>query len=108
MPRPLVVEAHGFGPAPRSSTTMKTGDDGAQGRNRTSDTRIFSPLLYQLSYLGIQRAEASAPRRGGAERLRKRAGYSMQFLPVQRFRLHFCTSLKVGLQPPPRAERTAR
>ena len=23
------------------------------GRNRTSDTRIFSPLLYQLSYLGI-------------------------------------------------------
>ena len=27
--------------------------DGAQGRNRTTDTRIFSPLLYQLSYLGI-------------------------------------------------------
>ena len=26
---------------------------GAQGRNRTSDTRIFSPLLYQLSYRGI-------------------------------------------------------
>ena len=25
----------------------------AQSRNRTSDTRIFSPLLYQLSYLGI-------------------------------------------------------
>ena len=24
----------------------------AQNRNRTSDTRIFSPLLYQLSYLG--------------------------------------------------------
>ena len=24
----------------------------AQGRNRTSDTWIFSPLLYQLSYLG--------------------------------------------------------
>ena len=22
-----------------------------QGRNRTADTRIFSPLLYQLSYL---------------------------------------------------------
>ena len=22
-----------------------------QGRNRTGDTRIFSPLLYQLSYL---------------------------------------------------------
>ena len=27
---------------------------GAQGRNRTTDTRIFSPLLYQLSYLGIR------------------------------------------------------
>ena len=25
----------------------------AQSWNRTSDTRIFSPLLYQLSYLGI-------------------------------------------------------
>jgi hypothetical protein len=26
---------------------------GAWGRNRTSDTRIFSPLLYQLSYPGV-------------------------------------------------------
>ncbi len=25
---------------------------GAEGRNRTIDTRIFSPLLYRLSYLG--------------------------------------------------------
>ena len=25
---------------------------GAQSRNRTSDTRIFNPLLYRLSYLG--------------------------------------------------------
>ncbi len=25
----------------------------AQGRNRTSDTGIFNPLLYQLSYLGV-------------------------------------------------------
>ena len=30
---------------------MIAKDGGAQGRNRTSDTRIFSPLLYQLSYL---------------------------------------------------------
>ncbi len=36
---------------------------GGQGRNRTIDTRIFSPLLYQLSYL------ATADRRGtGASR----------------------------------------
>ena len=27
--------------------------NGAQGRNRTTDTRIFSPLLYRLSYLGL-------------------------------------------------------
>ncbi len=26
---------------------------GAQGQNRTADTRIFSPLLYRLSYLGF-------------------------------------------------------
>jgi hypothetical protein len=30
----------------------KPSKTSAQGRNRTSDTRIFSPLLYQLSYLG--------------------------------------------------------
>jgi hypothetical protein len=27
---------------------------GAEERNRTADTRIFSPLLYRLSYLGIR------------------------------------------------------
>ncbi len=37
--------------------------DGASGRNRTNDTRIFSPLLYQLSYRGIWR-----PRRGSNPR----------------------------------------
>jgi hypothetical protein len=29
------------------------GEKCAQEQNRTADTRIFSPLLYQLSYLGI-------------------------------------------------------
>ncbi len=29
----------------------------AQGRNRTSDTGIFNPLLYQLSYLGVNTNE---------------------------------------------------
>ena len=28
------------------------GSDGAQGRDRTADTVIFSHVLYQLSYLG--------------------------------------------------------
>ena len=35
---------------------------GASGRSRTNDTRIFSPLLYQLSYLG-----KSFPRRTARE-----------------------------------------
>jgi hypothetical protein len=29
------------------------GSNGAQGRNRTTDTAIFSRMLYQLSYLGM-------------------------------------------------------
>ena len=32
----------------------KDRKDGGSGRNRTADTRIFSPLLYQLSYRAIQ------------------------------------------------------
>ena len=39
------------------------GTYGASGRGRTGDTRIFSPLLYQLSYRGIWR-----PRRGSNPR----------------------------------------
>jgi hypothetical protein len=35
------------------SLWIYVSNDGAQGRNRTTDTRIFSPLLYQLSYLGL-------------------------------------------------------
>jgi hypothetical protein len=31
--------------------------NGAQGRNRTTDTAIFSRMLYQLSYLGIARPQ---------------------------------------------------
>jgi hypothetical protein len=31
---------------------------GAQGRDRTTDTAIFSRMLYQLSYLGTSRARA--------------------------------------------------
>ena len=37
--------------------------NGAQGRNRTTDTMIFSHVLYQLSYLG-----ARIGRRGPAAR----------------------------------------
>jgi hypothetical protein len=37
-----------------------SGPNGAQGRSRTTDTAIFSRMLYQLSYLGVPAvAEAS-------------------------------------------------
>ena len=42
----------------RSKEVLDDRRDGAQGRNRTTDTRIFNPLLYQLSYLGIVSGEA--------------------------------------------------
>ena len=31
--------------------------NGAEGQNRTAHTGIFSPLLYQLSYLGTTRGK---------------------------------------------------
>jgi hypothetical protein len=34
---------------------------GAQGRNRTTDTAIFSRMLYQLSYLGMSRSRWYGP-----------------------------------------------
>jgi hypothetical protein len=33
---------------------------GAQGRDRTTDTAIFSRMLYQLSYLGTVRRRAGS------------------------------------------------
>ena len=41
-----------FEDAPGGYHAVSTGNGGASGRNRTSDTGIFSPLLYQLSYRG--------------------------------------------------------
>jgi hypothetical protein len=48
--------------------------NGAQGRNRTSDTAIFSRMLYQLSYLGI----FARPVR---DHLRKSASYRCRIRP---------------------------
>ena len=39
---------------------------GAQGRNRTTDTAIFSRMLYQLSYLGIARPRTATALEAGA------------------------------------------
>ena len=33
--------------------------NGAQGRDRTTDTVIFSHVLYQLSYLGLRDGQAA-------------------------------------------------
>ena len=35
-----------------NSIFIKELNNGAEAQNRTGDTRIFSPLLYRLSYLG--------------------------------------------------------
>ena len=42
----------------------KSSENSAQGRNRTTDTGIFSPLLYRLSYLGVM---PPAPQAAGYE-----------------------------------------
>ena len=36
---------------------MLEQENGGLGRNRTTDTRIFNPLLYQLSYQAIEEAK---------------------------------------------------
>ncbi len=43
-------------------------EDGAQGRNRTTDTVIFSHVLYQLSYLGDRPREAAGKQSAGRYR----------------------------------------
>ena len=50
------------------SRTVENGGEqrgGAQGRNRTTDTMIFSHVLYQLSYLGIRGRPIGRQRRAG-------------------------------------------
>jgi hypothetical protein len=46
----------------RLTQMLKLHANGAQGRNRTTDTAIFSRMLYQLSYLG--RSVATLQERG--------------------------------------------
>ena len=54
-----------------SEPSSKLSRSGAQGRNRTTDTVIFSHVLYQLSYLGMSAAA------------RKRAPIEALSAPVQ-------------------------
>ena len=43
--------------------------EGGERRNRTADTRIFSPLLYQLSYLGTVEHPILTNKNGGSQAL---------------------------------------
>ena len=69
---------------PRQQKPRKKRGRGAQGRNRTAHTRIFSPLLYQLSYLGIGSVAAPGRRARYQQRtlvaraVNARAGESFQ------------------------------
>ncbi len=42
--------------------------NGAQGRNRTTDTAIFNRMLYQLSYLGAETLRMPLKAKRTAER----------------------------------------
>jgi hypothetical protein len=59
------IDRHGSqepsaGVIPFLSAVMKRiVKNGAEAQNRTADTRLFRPLLYQLSYLGIVGASSS-------------------------------------------------
>src|SRR6266700_8382127 len=55
-----------FSGVPETALNVSGQVFGGQGRNRTTDTRIFSPLLYQLSYL-------AGPVRPGSPSARKEA-----------------------------------
>ena len=63
---------------------------GAQGRNRTADTGIFSPLLYQLSYLAMRagatpgvglRVVQAARGRPGKPRIKSALGGGVKPIP---------------------------
>ena len=54
-----LLAAHGGGAATYSGRRLQNGN-GAQGRNRTTDTAIFNRMLYQLSYLGAKSSNLPA------------------------------------------------
>ena len=68
-------------------------ESGGQGQNRTADTRIFSPLLYQLSYLAGKAANyrrSMLPRQGPLISVRLCSSF---FDPALFFRQHGAVSI---------------
>ena len=61
---------------------------GGQGRDRTGDTRIFSPLLYQLSYLatGLGVNGRSRGIRTHDPVIKSHLLYQLSYAPIHRFR----------------------
>ena len=57
----LLVRSQTLYPAElRAHSSDLININGGSGQNRTADTRIFSPLLYRLSYRGITRQSINA------------------------------------------------
>ena len=50
------------GPPLWKSCSANVSSTHGQGQNRTADTRIFSPLLYQLSYLAYDAGPSTTAR----------------------------------------------
>src|SRR5215510_13788234 len=73
---------------------------GGQGRNRTADTRIFSPLLYQLSYLAKKEGVSYWPVCSLSTALSDFR--SRQFLPGFYSRTPFSTRCSFDLTSAPR------
>ena len=53
-------------------TAKSLKGNGAQGRDRTTDTVIFSHVLYQLSYLGIRSGQGARSSEGAPNRRPRR------------------------------------
>ena len=64
--------------------------DGGQGRNRTTDTRIFNPLLYQLSYLAVLSQTAPGWRQARARSIAHRFAVTKRCRPVAALAAHPC------------------
>ena len=53
----------GIGDVVKGNAPLREARNGARGRNRTTDTMIFSHVLYQLSYPGVAAAAVRGDRR---------------------------------------------
>lgn len=73
--------------SPRNLAIFLGLNSGGLGRNRTNDTRIFNPLLYQLSYRANEEAKVYQSGQAASSPLMKFIGmaygrpYSLLFLP---------------------------